>query len=415
MRPALQDYLLAEAKAHEEAQARFRFVAVESTNGNGIVRAPGIQQIFQDWNASRRVPPMLESKGIKVTYTDRRKQEHRFAGAISCTCKSWLCPECRKKKGMEIRNAIINKGNLFRMPCLYTITINRNYFSGPEDAYDYVMKNKFIARLLTKELGVRRWVWVLEVQEKTGAGFPHWHILVDLADLPGQWYNKDLKISSKIKPDNTKGWKYYPNFFDLNRVHSLLHKWKIGEQCELTLKRDRFSNPVHAIRYITKYLIKTPDGGFPEWMLLRSGIRFFQPSKEIGSLSDNVRNEQKKNEDVKERPRRGISMKTPVERVAECRQKILFQEYDEVTGHYKFLQVAECDLSLLKEFPGVVSITKYAKKTWMPYTQYGFCHGKSFCDFLEVIQSPEYKQIHDSKIANRKAEMLRHWGERSCA
>ncbi|MHB1157662.1 MAG: hypothetical protein ACYC26_12610 [Phycisphaerales bacterium] len=100
---------------------------------------------------------------------------------------------------------------------------------------------------------------MLEFQQKTGSGWPHWHILVDRSDAPGKKINLD------------RAWELWRD------------KWGLGG---LQLQAGReFDDPRHAIFYVTKYLIKQPEKGYPIWVLeSKKTIRFFQGSGKLGSI-----------------------------------------------------------------------------------------------------------------------------------
>ena len=186
--------------------------------------------------AARLPSPILEGKRIKVTAIDKPS----FIKGISIRCNRWVCPSCRRVKGIHLREKLLDRAELFKVPRLFTITINRDWFKSPHDAYDWVMKKKFIARLLTQKMGISRWFWVLEVQENSGDGWPHWHIMLDISDLPGKWYNSYTKTFQNATPENKTGWVFIRHFFDLERVHYYLRKWKIGEQCRFSSRKDDF-------------------------------------------------------------------------------------------------------------------------------------------------------------------------------
>lgn len=362
--------------------------------------------------------PMLEEEGIKVTFQkeekkreevkeDKRKKNNKaFIKAVSCTCKSFMCEQCRAVKGINIRNALLEKSGTFKIPRLYTITVNRAWFPSPKKAFEYVMDEKFIARLLTKELKVRRWVWVLEFQEENGDGWPHWHILIDISDLPGMWYNRILKKASRKEPENKKGWRYIPHFFDLNRVHRLLRKWKIGEQCKLSLKKRKFMSPAHAINYITKYLIKMPERGFPEWALKHSGIRFYQPSHDVGSiLSDGVKKPRKEPEF--ERKKRTIRF--PVERIAECRKRIFFIQYDKTIDRHVFT-VPEWGLKeSMALFDGAVCVQDFDFKKQKAFPVWGFRNEGEMLRYCEIYFRPELAKMIIEKVEEKKLSLLNRW------
>ncbi len=295
---------------------------------------------------------ILETNRIKVTWDKEGKRSSNFYEGISIKCKSWLCKTCRISKGIKLREKVLSRSHLFKVPKLYTITVNREWFKSPQEAYQYLMEKKFISRLLTKEMGIRRWFWVLEAQEASGDGWPHWHLLIDVGDCSGTWYHAETKTSQENKPDNRNGWVYVPHFFDLNKVHRLLEKWKIGKQCKLTVRKDKFNNPVHAIRYITKYLIKVLKRGFPPWMLEYSGLRFYQPSKEIGTFGEKKDVKKIKNDKCqKKRSRR------PIDRIAECGKRMIFMGYDQALDKHEITRMIYAFPESMQYIKGAVCYT----------------------------------------------------------
>jgi hypothetical protein len=184
-----------------------------------------------------------------------------FAGAVvvPCKCRCRTCQRCGKKLGWLVRQNLLSKSGRFRNPALLTLTVDRSHFEGPEQAHTMIREGRYIARLM-RLLGIFTWFWVLEFQTKSGSGWPHWHIVVDLSDCPG-------------------------NRIDLARVwHLWRDKWKLGG---LDLKTKLgVSDSKHAIMYVTKYLTKMPDA-FPLWILERKekGVRFIGGCKALGSLT----------------------------------------------------------------------------------------------------------------------------------
>ena len=363
--------------------------------------------------------PILELEGIKVTLgqipalleDDLRPNDmeasKQFRRCVSVSCKSWMCPDCRRGKGSEIRRRLMAKAADFICPRLYTITVNRDWFASPEEAYRYVMGKKFISRLLTKELKIRRWIWVLEAQEENGEGWPHWHILIDVGELPGAWYCRATKEYSFTRPTDQKQWVHIPHFFDLNRVHRLLRKWHIGEQCYLSIKQRKFCNPVHAIRYITKYLIKMPRRGFPEWMLRFSGLRFYQPSQTLGSLEQGkvaARDAEPENPSERKRVAR-----PPVERIAECHCNVVFIHYEPNLDKMKCSPVIVGEKASLPLFPGAVEVNSFDFQKQRSFSLWGFDCSMAIRNFSQAWSSPPFREYLERKIAKRKEALLLQW------
>ena len=187
-----------------------------------------------------------------------------------CRCRT--CPHCAPKLAWQLRQRLL--AHPWRDPRLFTLTIDRHGtktgrgFDSPQDAHRHVTDNRLVSRLLAL-LGVKNWAWVLEFQKETGDGWPHWHILIDLADLPGHFL--DLKRAWRI-------WR---------------HEWRVGgidlgkkKNGEKRRKLRRFKDAHHAVMYATKYLTKPPEGGCPMWVLndRRRRIRFVQGSARLAPL-----------------------------------------------------------------------------------------------------------------------------------
>lgn len=385
----------------------------------GADSAPDALYRTEEERSTRRtVPPaaaavntMLESKGIKVTLSQEQEIEGVFYKGISLHCKNWMCSCCRIPKGLNLRKQLLNKVNLFKVPRLYTVTVNRDYFESPEAAYMYVMRGKFLARLLTKEMRVKRWFWVLEAQEETGDGWPHWHILIDVGDLPGMWYHKESQTAQTDKPGNCSGWCYVPHFFDLNKVHRLLHKWKIGEQCKLSVRRDEFQSPEHAIKYITKYLIKPPRRGFPAWMLNHKGLRFYQPSGAVGSIGEQKKqNKPKQAKEPDDEPRRSHK---PVERIAECSKQILFMSYNPQQDKHTITKPFRALKESIALAPGAVCVQDFDFLTLRSFPVWGFKTIEDIQNFQEIWNDTRLQEKMESAIEEKKNEILQKWA--SCA
>ena len=386
---------------------------------SGINIAPGVPAGFAcipAGNTRRDVPPaaaavntMLESKGIKVTLSPNQENGDKFFRGIAVHCKSWMCSSCRIPKGKNLRKQLLKKVSLFKAPRLFTLTVNRDYFESPEVAYEYVMKNKFIARLLTKEMGVVSWFWVLEVQEKNGDGWPHWHILIDVGNLPGMWYHKESQAAQIDKPAISSGWCYVPRFFDLNRVHHLLKKWHIGEQCELSKRRFKFQNPEHAIRYITKYMIKPPERGFPEWMLKHKGLRFYQPSRAVGSIAEEKQTAPKQAKEPKESMNKQSQTRLPIDRIAECAKQVLFMSYNP----NKDKNTTTKPIKALKESiplaPGAVCVQYFDPVTLRTFPVWGFKTIEDVGKFEEFWEDSRMQAELSRRTEEKYNELLSRW------
>ena len=310
-----------------------------------------------------------------------------FFKATPCRCNSWHCPDCRPIKGFHLRKLLMEKAALFKVPALFTFTINREWFKNPFESHKYVTDEKLISRLLTKEMNIRRWVWVLEIQEKSGEGWPHWHILIDVGDLPGAWFHKESKTAQSERPADVSGWCYIPHYFDLNKAHRLLRKWKVGEQCRLSEKKSDFDTPAHAINYITKYLTKMPKNKLPAWMNFPR-LKFYFASRALGDLSDTC----KKKSDWKklipvDNIRKRRKAKLPSEKIAQCKKTIVFSFYDKQTGKMKYSQPVPATKELLKMYPGTSVIQDFDFEKQKPFDILGIKGFTNLAKFLKICKS----------------------------
>ncbi len=186
---------------------------------------------------------------------------------------------------------------MFRRPALLSLTIDRDGcntgrgFESAQAAHQFVTKERAIARLL-RLLGVKRWVWVLEFQQKSGDGWPHWHVLIDLHGV----YGNDLR--GRIR----KAWRLWRD------------TWRIGG-LDLQLRK-RFQQVDHAIQYVTKYLTKYPERGFPAWVLESSRLRFCASSREVGAIVSTPRDTPETDTPGTGKPR--AEARPMVDRMAEC-------------------------------------------------------------------------------------------------
>jgi hypothetical protein len=160
--------------------------------------------------------------------------------------------------GWIVRQVLGAKLELWQAPKLFTLTVDRRQFSDPKQAWKHITDYKYVARLM-RGLGIKRWLWVLEFQTRTGDGWPHWHLLIDVGDLP------------RHRVDLAKAWRLWRD------------EWGLGG-LDLAKKETRIKTPQHAVFYITKYLTKHPRGGYPLWVMEAHGIRFLGASRAVGRL-----------------------------------------------------------------------------------------------------------------------------------
>lgn len=216
--------------------------------------------------------PILESEADKVPAGHEGRSDEQPSPpevvvdelvVVPCRCGSRLCEQCGSILGRTVRKRLHEKAGLFPAPRMITLTVDLKGtltgrpFASAEEAFRYVTDGKLIPKLMAK-LGRKYWVRVLEFQAN---GAPHWHIVMDCSDLVGSEFSYDLV---------TKWW---------------LRVWKVG-LWRASGKSEGFASPSHAMNYVSKYLIKQPECGYPAWAweMLRKELRFVGASKAVGSL-----------------------------------------------------------------------------------------------------------------------------------
>ena len=166
---------------------------------------------------------------------------------VRCACRCRFCTDCAIGIGLSIREKLVPTVSKWRGMLMLSLTVNPNNFQSAEEAYRYVTSKRLISRLVRElarcgALKSRKFFSVFEVQKN---GNPHWHVLLEAKFIPHG-------IVSSI-------WnRWGPSEEDTTENPSLGFTW---------ISRSDFQDPRHAAEYATKYLIKAPAEGWPDWVL----------------------------------------------------------------------------------------------------------------------------------------------------
>ncbi len=222
-----------------------------------------------------------------------------------CGCRT--CPTCSPILGGRVYHNLLGKRDLFPSPAHLPLTVDRHGtntgkgFPDPEAAHDFIADGKYVARLM-RLCGITRWACVMQLQGKTGEGWPHYHLLIDLSHLPcGKWQRK--RAFGKLIDRLRRFWR---------------HEWGIGE-FKLNAWEpdwDESAGEVAAtfISYITYYMLRAPDKPYPQWVGNRTkAIRFVSSSRAVGAIASPPGRGQEGAEDPPPRPFRPL-----FDRMAEC-------------------------------------------------------------------------------------------------
>lgn len=151
-------------------------------------------------------PPLsslIEPKASRDSILDnlehsRRKVDFSEASGVlrKCSCRCVWCPTCHKKYFMpkEAVKMALFDWQRTRHLCL---TMPRTVFDSPSAAYLHVTEKKMLAALIKglrkgvrfkrgnrwfwkyEPVKIAKWYWALEWHKD---GFPHWHLLIEVAD-----------------------------------------------------------------------------------------------------------------------------------------------------------------------------------------------------------------------------------------
>lgn len=265
-------------------------------------------------------PRAVESEGGAGRLdTERSNRKYRLVGQ-RCGCRA--CETCGPVRGYDTREVLLERASEWEGPLLLTLTVDRKGtttgrgFEGPAAAHEYVSAGGYVRRLM-RLLGLRRWVWVLQFQSGTGAGWPHWHVLVDVG-ASGRLPVVDLK----------RAWRLWRD------------RWGIGG---LDVEKSDFEGAEHAVRYITRYLVRQPEEGYPPWVLQSAKrVRLIGASKAVGRLT---RGGTIGGGEIVGRPR--VSGGALVDRLAACGATcvVLEERVDRGTGEVLWRYVETCGVT----------------------------------------------------------------------
>jgi hypothetical protein len=206
------------------------FQSLGNRCGNDVVIAPGVQPIRTYW--------MLKP----------------------CLCRKWYCEDCAPMLGKGLRRRLAERLKRFGKVFGITLTIDGSLFASPEEAWHYVM-DKRVLSLFVKKLHKsgflisRDYFWVVEWQEETQQA--HWHLLLDAEFIP---FGAIVEVWSGFRPKSAPALPQRvtaDNYLELDRP-------AFGS-VRFTLTKG--ATPWRAAGYATKYLIKVPEYGFPDWVL----------------------------------------------------------------------------------------------------------------------------------------------------
>ncbi len=244
-------------------------------------------------------PNLLEQ--FHNTVTEPVNEHGAKFEVAKCGCNCWFCSKCCISKGYKLRARLVPILETFNGLIMVSLTVDPDLFPDPKTAYFYTMDNRCIS-ITTQDLhrwnhlSTRRYFYVIEWQHNTEQA--HFHILFDSKYIP---WESILKSWSKHRPKSAG-----PIIKNRPAFGTVLFSKPVFE-----------GGPLHAARYVTKYLIKIPEYGFPQWVLKMGKdrrIRRYSTSRDFWNEPSKPRSEPKFS-----RKKRQISYS---DRIKECGSSI---------------------------------------------------------------------------------------------
>ena len=173
------------------------------------------------------------------------KQAH----VVAKGCKNRYCPECCTSLGVKLREKVREQISDWKSVLLVTLTVDPTLFAGPQEAYERVRERRGISRLVrsllkTGHITTGRYFVAVEFQANA---MPHWHLLLESSFVPVERVQE---------------------LWDLNRPDGAgpVERNRPGFGFVWMSKSD-FKSMDHAANYVTKYCLKHPEQGYPDWVL----------------------------------------------------------------------------------------------------------------------------------------------------
>lgn len=200
----------------------------------------GLNGTFGDWDdADKLAAEFVRREGVVV--------EDRVE-VYGCRCRSWGCPDCASAFWSKFYRKIEPHLRDFARPKMLTMTVDPSKFASGEEAYRHVQGQGLIRRFL-RLMGFKTgFAWMEFHKDKESRpdarNWPHWHVVVDLADLRGGWV--DLK----------RGWRLWRD------------KWGVGMwKCGGDDRGARHVSAYQAGRYALRYAKR--KNPVADWVLNR--------------------------------------------------------------------------------------------------------------------------------------------------
>lgn len=257
---------------------------VGGRSGGEAVRSDRAEERSEASTAARPTSaPYLESTRKNVE--EEAEGLDRSFEACPDRCRCRFCSHCCVSMGLKTRQKlteVVNKK--FTSLQMWTLTLDPKLFNSPEEAQQYVREKRCVSewiRTLSKQghLLSDNYFCVVEWQmgEHEGAvrtEMIHFHVLLDARFIP---FGKAVEAWNRFRPATAA-----PVGESVTAENYKGHAPLFGS---VSFSMPEFEGKEHGASYATKYLIKHPEKGYPDWVLKSKGeIKRYTTSKGFWKL-----------------------------------------------------------------------------------------------------------------------------------
>lgn len=334
---------------------------------------------------------MLPKKGIQSSIVVKSRK----CGSAWCVHCAHVYYARKKRRIVSALQKLDSVSMGFVKPRLLTLTVPRSceHYSNAEGAFDYVNSNNLIKRFLENFGFNKKAFKVLEFHK---SGWPHWHIIVDLADA-------EVK-SKKV----VRGKRWVP-LLRMQRLWSSF--FGVSTQVDLPLNMPKAS-VYKCLNYAISYVMKS-GGRVPEWVTKRSRVRTYEcygDLRKAYSISADAEKDDKFDydedddlDDLVSEVKKKRKARIIKDIVGSCgtTSVVLVQNMDIATGKlsYQYLDSLECSLSWLVGFPNTASDYK---KPFVPPGYYADIVGADDSIYVDGVPDREsiifYCDVNNSAV-----------------
>jgi hypothetical protein len=166
----------------------------------------------------------------------------------SVGCRSWFCPHCCLPLGLALQRRLSRELRRFRGLMMLTFTVDPELFESPQAAFAYVTTKRCVAVAIQR---LDRWGLLhsrdfFAVVEWQANGWPHWHVLVNASRVPFE----------RLCEAWNRNWRSWRERVAMGRPGFGSVRFSVP----------RLGDAGKAASYVTAYLTKVPERGYPQWV-----------------------------------------------------------------------------------------------------------------------------------------------------